>query len=392
MLDVTYRLAISFVVLPIAACDGSNVSTSADAGAGASDASDEAATGGSGGSGDAALDATRCSASDEASGSGGATEDSGTPGPSCSGLARTCGPHGDDDCCASSIVPGGTFYRSYDGVTYTDNSNPATVSDFRLDRYEITVGRFRKFAAVFSQDMIPEGAGKNPNDPNDPGWSTEWNAKLPKWDIIPSTGAQALASALKCAVDTPYDVYQTWTDTPGANENLPINCLTWYEAYAFCIWDGGRLPTEAEWNYAAAGGCEQRPYPWSSPPDSTSIDNTYAIYCSDSCSGPQTVGAKSPKGDSKWGHADMLGNIEEWILDWYASSYPNPCVNCTNFRPDLVVADPRFGTTITRRVDRGGAFLAAELGFVPARGGTEPEGEGAMGYRVQFGARCARTP
>jgi formylglycine-generating enzyme required for sulfatase activity len=66
-------------------------------------------------------------------------------------------------------VPGGTFYRSYDGLTHINNRNPATVSDFRLDTYEITVGRFRKFVAVYSSDMIAEGAGKNPNDPNDPG-------------------------------------------------------------------------------------------------------------------------------------------------------------------------------------------------------------------------------
>ena len=48
--------------------------------------------------------------------------------PSCKGLAATCGPSGDDDCCKSLLVPGGTFYRSYDGVDFTDPSYPATVS------------------------------------------------------------------------------------------------------------------------------------------------------------------------------------------------------------------------------------------------------------------------
>jgi formylglycine-generating enzyme required for sulfatase activity len=52
--------------------------------------------------------------------------------------------------------------------------------------------------------------------------------------------------------------------------------MDWYEAYAFCIWDGGFLPTDAEWNYAAAGGAQQRAYPWSNPPTSLTIDPSYA--------------------------------------------------------------------------------------------------------------------
>jgi formylglycine-generating enzyme required for sulfatase activity len=48
----------------------------------------------------------------------------------------------------------------------------------------------------------------------------------------------------------------------GANEALPINCVHWYDAFQFCAWDGGWLPTEAEWEMAAAGGAENRRYPW----------------------------------------------------------------------------------------------------------------------------------
>jgi sulfatase modifying factor 1 len=92
---------------------------------------------------------------------------------SCIGLAATCGASGNTSCCSSSTVPGGTFNRSND-ATY-----PATVSNFVLDTYEITVGRFRKFVAAYSQSVVAAGAGKNLNNASDPGWSTAWNASLP---------------------------------------------------------------------------------------------------------------------------------------------------------------------------------------------------------------------
>jgi formylglycine-generating enzyme len=284
---------------------------------------------------------------------------------SCTGLPATCGPSGNEDCCKSLRIPGGTFYRSYDGVDYLDQGYPATVSDFYLDKYEVTVGRFRKFvnAGMGTQASPPrEGAGAHPKIAGS-GWRSAWNGKL-------AADSAALAAASKC-----YASYQTWTDTVESNESKPQNCLDWYTAFAFCVWDGGRLATEAEWNYAASGGNEQRYYPWSRPPSSRAIDESYAAYCGGACRSLLNVGAKSPKGDGKWGQSDLGGNAWEWTLDWSSSAFPMPCHDCA------VVEGGTY------RNFRSGAFddLASTLRSA-CRHVYLPE------YHGIVGARCARSP
>ena len=100
--------------------------------------------------------------------------------PSCKELKATCGPKGSDDCCKSLPVPGGTFNRGYDGILYKEANHPATVSDFYLDKYEITVGRFRAFvnAGLGTQKTPPAaGSGAHPKIAGS-GWSSRWNARL----------------------------------------------------------------------------------------------------------------------------------------------------------------------------------------------------------------------
>jgi formylglycine-generating enzyme required for sulfatase activity len=196
-------------------------------------------------------------------------------------------------------------------------------------------------------------------------WNTAWNASL-------SADATALRAALKC-----HPTYQTWTDFAGsaAAESLPIICVNWFEAEAFCIWDGGRLPTEAEWNYAAGGGSEQRTYPWGS----TAPDCSFANFRDGvSCAGTgvaNRVGSESTKGDGRYGQSDLAGNVWEWTQDWWNGSYPVPCDNCANL------------TAGTERVLRGGSF------DVPA---SEVQSShrnlNLPSFHNDFGVRCARTP
>jgi Sulfatase-modifying factor enzyme 1 len=187
--------------------------------------------------------------------------------PSCApgGAGMTnCGPGGSgtESCCASLGVTGGTFYRTYDTSFFvpltadggpTAEADPATVSSVRLDKYSVTVGRFRQFVSAVSPPdggagwLPAPGSGKHAylsggnglaNSAAPPGYEPGWSA-LDNVNIAPTD------ANLSCG---------TWTPSPGVQENFPINCVNWYEAYAFCIWDGGFLPSEAEWEYAAAGG------------------------------------------------------------------------------------------------------------------------------------------
>jgi len=235
-------------------------------------------------------------------------------GRSCITLAAGCG-DANESCCASNKVEPGYFMRD------NNPAFPADIGEFSLDRFEVTVGRFRKFLEEYGGPVNPPApnVGAHPRIPNS-GWQTSWNQSLVSADIL-------ITNLKTCG--TPNG---TWTDIPGTiKESLPINCVTWYEAFAFCAWDGGRLPTSAEWNYAAAGGNQQRLYPWGT----TTISPNEAVY---GCSGDAvagclptdilTVGSKSSAGDGRWGQADLAGSVAEWALDTFSMFPPVPCVDC----------------------------------------------------------------
>jgi formylglycine-generating enzyme required for sulfatase activity len=353
-------------VAALSACGGETNATAPAAGAsgsggesGASAASGMAGTSDTGGT----------------AGTGGGSGPPPATPPSCEDLPASCGANGDDDCCASIVVPGGKFIfgrRPGDSDDTpcgagtlscgTDEAGvSASVSSFSLDKYEVTVGRFRNFVRAFTAGWRPAaGSGKHVHLDGgaglagEAGWESSW------W--LPSDWDQSLAC------DAPYS---TWTPLPGENEARPINCISWYEAYAFCIWDGGFLPTEAEWEYAASGG-EERVFPWSTPPSDATADATHA--CHLSCNATIQVGSK-PTGNGRWGHADLAGNVWEWTLDWYAETYADPCDDCAEVRGAY------------DRTMRGG-YYSGEVRFLRAafRGPSPP-----VVFGGAKGARCARA-
>jgi serine/threonine-protein kinase len=126
--------------------------------------------------------------------------------------------------------------------------------------------------------------------------------------------------------------------------NHPVVGVTWYGAAAYCEWAGARLPTEAEWEYAARGP-EGRVFPWGDEFDCT-LCNSWAEGC-DGYDRTAPVGS-FPGGASWCGALDMLGNVWEWVADWYGPDYyaNSPSRNPTG---------PSSGVY---RVMRGGSWFA----------------------------------
>ena len=284
-----------------------------------------------------------------------------------------------ENCCTAIAMPGGTYPmgRSLSGADAYSTTNTselpeheAQVAAFALDKYEVTVGRFREFTNHYSDwrsaGHPASGEGADPNAENT-GWGQSWS---PAVSDLPASGSD-LATAIACDPS-----FQTWTDSPtNETETYPINCVDWFEAVAFCIWDGGWLPTEAEWEYAAAGGTENRLFPWGA----TVPDSQLAVFDGISGSPKVQVGSElTTGGGGYFGHADLAGSTYEWVVDWFFSNYytsSSPlCDNCVST------------ALASARVIRGGGWSdAADALRAAARQAFPPTLADDL-----FGFRCAR--
>lgn len=278
-------------------------------------------------------------------------------------------------------VAGGMFRLGQTGSFGTsDYVTPVTVSSFAMDAYEVTVRRFRQYWEAGHPGLtapVPYPGG------HQAGWLEPAFFAYTAAAIVEPTGLT------RC----------TWTATPGPNEDLPINCLSYYTAQAFCVWDGGRLPTEAEWEYATRGRevdglVSGRTYPWGE--ERPSHRGTYPCdranaYCRSSAGIADFVAGGEFAATS--GFYDLIGNVEEWVAD-YGMSYSED--RCWYGIPRV---DPLC--------DSGGEW---RRGTFPTRGGSAERPDnydfteqpylwsGAarnrrLGHELtrQVGVRCART-
>jgi formylglycine-generating enzyme required for sulfatase activity len=268
-------------------------------------------------------------------------------------------------------VAGGTFQQG------EPDAFVSTIDSFRLDEMEVTVGRFRRFVDGYDawrQDGNPRAGDGQSSNVAASGWDTSWSTAL-------APSAAELETSLGCGAVT-----STWTEA--ANDALPITCVDWYTAFAFCIWDGGRLPTDAEAEYAAVGGSADYRYPWGDSPALTETQDasaSYAVYycladgsnAAGSCSAADVpaVGSR-PMGRGHYGQLDLVGSVWEWSLDWWQETYP------TTAQSNYAKLDSG-----SYRSARGGSWdSTAKLVHAAARTGMAPSGRSNT-----VGVRCARN-
>ena len=296
-------------------------------------------------------------------------------------------------------VPGGTFWMGCEGCGMPDAlpANLVSVDGFWMDRTPVTNAEFERFVAATKYVTVAE----RPLDPADfPG--------VPR-EQLKSGSAVFKPTTKRVPLDNPL---QWWKYTPGASwkhpegpgssvrarADHPVVHVAFEDVAAYAAWAGKRLPTEAEFEFAARGGLDRNRYPWGNEmtPGNRAVANTWqgtfpaSDRGEDGYLGTSPVTAFPANG---FGLHDMGGNVWQWCADWY-----RPDTYATMAKSGGVIHNPQGPADsydpqepgAKKRVLRGGSYLCTDQYcaryLVGSRGKSEiTSGTSNLGFRLVKG-------
>ncbi len=281
--------------------------------------------------------------------------------------------NGDTSVAGMVFINGGIFEMGGDNEQASADEYPkhkVQVSSFYIDITEVTNLQFKKFVRATGYITTAE---------KKPDWE-ELKKTVPPGTIRPPDSVMMAASLVFRQTVGPVnlnDYSQWWVWVKGADwkhpqgpgstivgkENYPVVQVSWDDAMAYCKWVGKRLPTEAEWEFAARGGLTNNIYPWGNENVNTgkpkaNIWEGKFPYLNEKKDGYITAAPVKSYSANGYGLYDMAGNVWEWCSDWYNADYYKTISNTISVNP--AGADKSFDPDepyAKKRSLRGGSFL-----------------------------------
>jgi formylglycine-generating enzyme len=314
--------------------------------------------------------------------------------------------NGDTSHTGMVRISGGTFDMGGDNDQASPDEYPkhkVQVASFYMDVTEVTNAQFKKFVDATGYVTTAE---------RKPDWE-ELKKTLPPNAVRPPDSVLIAASLVFKKTENPVslnDYSQWWTWVKGANwrnpqgansnnegkENYPVVHISWDDAMAYCKWAGKRLPTEAEWEFAARGGLTNNIYPWGNEhvskgrPKTNSWEGSFPYFNEkkDRFEKAAPVKTYSP---NAYGLYDMAGNVWEWCSDWYHNEYYKTLADKTTINPQGPEKsfDPAEPYTQKRSL-RGGSFLCNDAYCSGYRVARRMKSSPDTGLE-HTGFRCVRT-